>query len=33
MIAERDRTAVEARRSASVDNAWTLAEIAAAARQ
>ena len=33
MIAARDRTAVEARRSASVDNAWTLAEIAAAARR
>ena len=33
MIAERDRTAVEARRSASMDNAWTLAEIAGAARR
>lgn len=33
MIAARDRMAVEARRSASVDNAWTLAEIAAAARR
>ena len=33
MIAERDRAAVEARRAASVDNAWTLAELAGAARR